>query len=294
MLPTPRSLSRWTKVGCVAIALSGVGTAIGAENGAWRHDSIWDDGNAEFATYEITWPRYGDEFSGRAILVLVKEPWAPDLHVKADTPRPDGFDVLKLNHLRDVPTGIYTYHQIASMFVRRDTAELVKLATSSAEACGVSTANLLDGKLATHSYFDGQGDQQVRWPRGALPQAGLPALLRDYVLGEAPANIQVFTSLLTARFGELRAQDWKLKKRFIDSHQVPAGSFPAYEIELRRKDQHMTYVFDAVVPHVLLEYHSSNSTDYKLVKVERIPYWGMHRPGDESWYPPALRESFGR
>ena len=31
----------------------------------------------------------------RALLVLVKEPWAPDLDVKADTPRRDGFDVLK-------------------------------------------------------------------------------------------------------------------------------------------------------------------------------------------------------
>ena len=294
MIQTLRSQSREALVACAILALSCAGGANGAERGDWRHDAIWDDGNAEFATYEINWPRYGDEFSGRALLVLVKEPWAPDLNVKADTPRSDGFAVLKLNHLRDVPTGIYTYHQIASLFMRRDNAAVVKLATSSAEACGVSTAILVDGKLATHSYFDGQGDRQVSWPRGAWPQSGLPALLRDYVMGEAPASVSVFTPLLTGRFGDLRAQKWQLKKRYLEEHKVPAGSFAAYEIELRHKDQHMTYIFDAAVPHVLLQYRSSHGTNYKLAKVERIPYWSMHRPGDESWYPPELREGFSR
>ena len=58
------------------------------DNDSWRRNSLWDDGQAEFATYEITWQRYDRLYHGRAVLVLVKEPWAPDLQVKADTPRP--------------------------------------------------------------------------------------------------------------------------------------------------------------------------------------------------------------
>src|SRR5215213_7190983 len=63
---------------------------------AWRRAALWDDGKAEFCAYDVTWARYGHRYDGRALLVLVKEPWAPDLNVKADTPRKNGFDVLKL------------------------------------------------------------------------------------------------------------------------------------------------------------------------------------------------------
>src|SRR5688500_12946391 len=91
---------------------------------SWRRSPLWDDGKAEYCAYDVTWARYGHHFDGRALLVLVKEPWAPDLEVKADTPRKDGFDVLKLNHIRDVQTGIYTYHQMASVYTRRDSGAL--------------------------------------------------------------------------------------------------------------------------------------------------------------------------
>ncbi|MFQ5351284.1 MAG: hypothetical protein ACE5EG_12655, partial [Thermoanaerobaculia bacterium] len=122
--------------------------------GAWRRDTVWDDGNAEFCAYELDWRRYGELYPGRALSVLVKEPWAPALEVKADTARADGFEVLKLNFIRDVPTGIYTYHQMASVFLRRDDGVLRKLATSSSEGCGISTAMMTGGTLATRSYFD--------------------------------------------------------------------------------------------------------------------------------------------
>ena len=142
---------------------------------------------------------------GRALTILVKEPWAPDLEVKADTPRPDGFEVLKLNFIRDVPTGIYTYHQMASTFLRRDDGELRKLATSSTEGCGISTAEMTDGSLTTRSYFDGQGERRMPWPEGAVPEDALPAVLRDWVVGEPPATMLVFPSLLAGRFPGLEA-----------------------------------------------------------------------------------------
>ena len=59
--------------------------------------------------------------------------------------------------MRDVPTGIYTYHQMASVFLRRDSGELRKLSVMSSEGCGISTAHMVGGELETRSYFDGQG-----------------------------------------------------------------------------------------------------------------------------------------
>jgi hypothetical protein len=257
-------------------------------------NELWDDGNAEFATYEVTWSRYGNLYPGRATLVLVKEPWAVDLGVKADTPRQDGFDVIKLNHLRDVPTGIYTYHQAASIFLKRSTGEMVKLSSSSAEACGLTTAQWRDGYLETHSYFDGQGDRRTKWPAGAWAWEALPAVLRAFVGGEAPGSLEVFTPLLESRLAELRAYTWHLEREPIDAARVPAGEFAAVSITLRRQDETMTWIFDATFPHVLLRYRASDGTEYRLAKVERLPYWSQHQPGGEEWYPAALRDGYGR
>ena len=136
----------------------------------------------------MTWARYGHHYDGRALLVLVKEPWAPELEVKADDPAAAGFEVLKLNHVRDVPTGIYTYHQMASVFPRRDTGALRKLAATSSEACGVSTAEMVRGRLETRSYFDGQGDRTLDYPAGALPEDGLPAVPARLRGGRGPGR----------------------------------------------------------------------------------------------------------
>src|ERR1700730_11935786 len=141
---------------------------------SWRRAPLWDDGKAEFCAYEVSWAHYGHVYKGRALLVLVKEPGNPALDVKADHPGRDSFEVLKLNHVRDVATGIYTYHQMASVFWRRDTGALQKIAATSSEACGISYAETRRGRLQTRSYFDGEGDREQRWPPSALPEDGLP------------------------------------------------------------------------------------------------------------------------
>lgn len=275
--------------GPVAAAIAEVAGA-----GDWRRASLWDDGKAEFSVYETTWRRYGQLYTGRSLLILVKEPWAPDLNVKADTPRADGYDVLKLNHVRDVPTGIYTYNQMASVYFRRDNGALVKIATTSSEACGVSTALMVDGKLETHSYFDGQGDRRQTFPRHALPADGLPALLRDYVHGEVPTTLDVFPLLMMGRFNELAPRTYRVERREVAELSVPAGTFEAVEIVLSRDGDELAYAFENAPPFRMLRFRRGNGTEYRLAKSERIAYWTMHDPGDEAWIPEHLRSSDGR
>lgn len=248
----------------------------------WRASQVWDDGLAEFCAYDVTWARYGHHFPGRALLVLVKEPWAPDLEVKADTPREDGFEVLKLNHIRDVPTGIYTYHQMASVFARRDTGALRKIAASSAEACGVSTAEMVRGRLETRSYFDGQGDRAMDYPAGALPEDGLPLFLRGYVQGAAPDTLSIFPSLLHGAFPRLAPARYRVEKR-VAKRSLPEG----VEIRLTHGASVLAYTFDPQPPHRLLRFEREDGTVYRMAKCERIPYWKMHNPGDEGWWPSA-------
>ena len=250
--------------------------AVAGGDPSWRRSPLWDDGKAEYCAYDVTWARYGHHFDGRALLVLVKEPWAPDLEVKADTPRKDGFDVLKLNHIRDVQTGIYTYHQMASVYTRRDSGALRKIAAASAEACGVSTADMVKGRLQTRSYFDGQGDRSTTWPSAALPEDGLPASLRDYVAGPPPATLQVFPSLLAGRFQKLEPAAYRVEKR-----QTAEG----VEIRLTSGPSVLAYTFEKESPHRLVRFEREDGTVYRLAKCERIPYWDMHDPGDEAWWP---------
>lgn len=259
---------------------------------AWRRSPLWDDGKAEVCAYEVTWAHYGRRYDGRALLVLVKEPWAPDLDVKADSPRPDGFDVLKLNHVRDVPTGVYTYHQMASLYTRRDSGELQKLASASSEACGVTTAEMVGGRLTTHSYFDGQGDRTAGWPANVLPEDGLPASLRDYVAGvtgRAPATLEVFPSLLSARLPELRPVTYRLERREVPAVDSPAGKVPGVEIRLTSGPSVLAYTFDRQAPYHLLGFAREDGTAYRLARCERIAYWQMNKPGDEAWLPQGTR-----
>lgn len=256
------------------------GTAATAGDPAWRHSPVWDDGKAEFCAYEATWARYGHRYDGRALLVLVKEPWAPDLDVKADQPRPGGFEVLKLNHVRDVPTGIYTYHQMASVFARRDSGALQKIAATSSEACGISTAQMVRGRLETRSYFDGQGDRAMDYPAGALPEDGLPLFLRSYVTVDPPKTLSVFPSLLQSRFPDFAPGTYRVEKR-----NLPEGT----ELRLTRGKSVLAYTFDREAPYPLLRFEREDGTVYRLVKCDRIAYWDMHDPGGEAWLPEKVR-----
>lgn len=259
---------------------------------AWRLDPVWDDGRAEFCAYEVEWARYGNVYPGRALLILVKEPWNPELEVKADTPHPDGFEVLKLNHVRDVPTGIYTYHQMASVYLRRDSGALRKVAATSSEACGISTADLVGGRLATRSYFDGQGDRSGPWPSGALPEDGLPALLRGFVAAsteELPAELELFPSLMMGRYADLEPAAFRLERGAPAAVEVPAGRFDAVELRLGNRDGWLAYTFETAPPHRLVAFQRSDGTRYRLARCERLAYWRMHDPGGEEWLPEAVR-----
>jgi hypothetical protein len=266
-----------------------------AGDSSWRRAALWDDGKAEFCAYEVSWAHYGHRYDGRALLILVKEPWNADLEVKADTPRrPEqgGFEVLKLNHVRDVPTGIYTYHQMASLFWRRDSGALEKAAATSSEACGISTAEVLHGRLETRSYFDGQGDRGQAWPAGAIPEDGLPAALRDYVDAPPPATLSVFPSLMTGRFGSLAPATYHVGKRVVDAPGGAAGTvgaIGAVEIALTAGTSNLAYTFEKQPPHRLLRFARDDGTLYRLAKCDRLEYWNMHDPGGESWLPPAVR-----
>jgi hypothetical protein len=178
---------------------------------------------------------------------------------------------------------------MASTFLRRDDGGLRKLAASSTEGCGISTAEMTGGELTTRSYFDGQGERRMAWPEGVVPEDALPAALRDWVVGEAPATVRVFPSLLAGRFPRLEADEWRLARREVAGVELPRGPMSGIELRLSRGDDWQAYVFAAESPHRLLRLTRSDGSDYRLARCERIPYWQMTRPEGEEWLPEAVR-----
>src|SRR5262245_17634731 len=73
---------------------------------------LWDDGRAEVDAYEASVRRYGVLRSLTAYLIVVKEDFSRTQLVKADPGHApaDLLTVIKLNHVIDYQTGIYTYH----------------------------------------------------------------------------------------------------------------------------------------------------------------------------------------
>ena len=256
-------------------------------NDSWRTDPVWDDGNAEYAAYRIKWRRYGRLNPGKALMVLVKEPWDAKEQVKSEGA--GDFDVMKLNHLRDVPTGIYTYHQMGSVFVGRDDGVLHKVSTTSAEACGHSSAIMTNGRLRAFTYWDDDAEETVAWPKDAIPEDGLPAILRGFVEGDLPASLSVFPSLMASRHMLLEPSDFSLERERLETVTVPAGRFAGVRLELKSGSRWMRYTFDAAMPHSLLRLERHDGTSYELMKVDRIPYWNMSGPGGEKWWPEELR-----
>ena len=73
--------------------------------------------------------------------------------------------VVKLNMIQQIPTGLYDYFQMASIFFDRSTGRILKYTMSSQDGCGNTFMEYRrrEGKhlFHYHSYFDDQGDSET-------------------------------------------------------------------------------------------------------------------------------------
>jgi hypothetical protein len=132
--------------------------------------SYWYSGKAEVAAYNLDQARYGENHTGKAVLIFVKEDFSKKKHVKLDDPNQAGRDkvsVLKMNFTKKFVTGIYPYSMMLSVFTPVDQDEFshtLKVTMSSQEWCGHvysqlnRNANHYAGK--SYSYFEHEGDHE--------------------------------------------------------------------------------------------------------------------------------------
>ncbi len=180
-----------------AVLLFSTGSCRGPQNAAigppvdvgFLTDAHWSDGRAEVNYYDAVEPRYGIEReAGEAVLIFVKEDHRSDTLVKADDPDRADLPAMKLNWVTSIPTGVYTYQQMASVFVHRETGEVFRETLASHEWCGNTFLDLRttmptspstgDYRLAWTSYFAGESRGEKRFEGGAVPADALLIRLR--------------------------------------------------------------------------------------------------------------------
>src|SRR6266571_9339037 len=100
--------------GCQAGPSAGRAAEPVAGPNPFSSNPLWDDGRAEIDAYEAAISRYGTPRTLTAYLIVVKEDFSKRQLVKADPDHDPGdlLTVLKLNHVINYQTGIYSYHQM--------------------------------------------------------------------------------------------------------------------------------------------------------------------------------------
>ncbi|NOT34389.1 MAG: hypothetical protein HOP12_09490 [Candidatus Eisenbacteria bacterium] len=267
----------------------------------WKH---WGDGRGELAGYDLTVRRYGELRRGTAVTIFVTETFSDSLRVKADPGRhskADEFPVMKLNRVEDFPTGIYDYNLMTSVFVSlaphagRGAGTVTKVAFSAQEWCGQAFAQLLfdadRARYTSHSYFDGEADEQrsIAVPRDAISGDALMLWARGFAAPRlapgARVTVPLVGSLATARLthqplavGRVTLTRAAARERIT----VPAGTFETERFSATiAGGQAYTFDVETVAPRRIVRWTTHDGGHAELLGSERLAYWKSNGLGGE-------------
>ena len=229
---------------------------------------------------------------------------AVSVFLKADAgkhPEAEVYPVIKLNLVEDFATGLYDYNLMTSVFVRSDNTgnggAPVKTSFSAQEWCGHAYAQLLfdknDIRLSSHSYFDGEADQNHKI--NLLANAMNEDVLLHWARGLAwpvlsPGQTVKVKLLRSLAYSRLRHQPLQWVDATLSFEAKPvqvtvtAGTFMCDVLTCTLADG-MKWIFhiqrDDPYRH-LIAWESSAGYKASFIKSKRLPYWRLHDEGDES------------
>lgn len=272
-------------LGPILLAISSPSLAAGLPvDPSFAADPVWDDGLAEVSVYDAERVIYGKPRPYVDRLIVVKEEFSDELHVKAEPPY-EGRSlttVLKLNIVSTIPTDNYTYNFLASIFVeRRDLTRLVKAAIGSQEWCGTTFKLVSVGaggsRLHYHSYFDGEGDAEEALPLGeeGLLQEQLLLLVRGAALPQGErVPLRVADPLVTNRARPVSVHDATLESGGVESVRIATGQVRARRFDLLLDSGEWIAYWVEEAPHrALVRMEGSDGRKMILRERGRRDYW---------------------
>lgn len=248
--------------------------------------NYWYQGKAEITSYDLQQVRYGEIREGKAVLVYVTEPFEATKQVKADRPNQESISVLKLNATRKFLTGIYPYSIMSSTFYPvADNQHALKLTNSVQEWCGQVFAQLNNRKefeLQAFSYFESEGDQELRLPKTLLENE-IWTKLRIAPNDLPQGDIEVIPALEYIRLKHIPFQAYKAKAKLIKKED----GMSTYSIKYPELMRTLEIQFSSAFPHDIESWTESYVDGYgpnaglmsstaKRIKRINSPYWSQN------------------
>ena len=245
-----------------------------------QNSNYWNDGKAEFNIYDARIVRYGQPRQTEVLHILVREPFDLKQLVKADDwQRPGVIQVLKMNQILHIPTGLYVYQQMESNFWRADNARLAKFSFTSNDSCGNTyKAARRGGEIFTyqwHTYWDGMADGSTRV---VLPPNGffydeLPLRVRTINFSKPSGDfeIQLAPTIINSKKDVFV---WKPARVHYETGQHAIYVTVQHDTGIDR------FMLDRDFPYLLRKWNAADGSQLQLKRSLKIDYWNYHGLGD--------------
>ena len=259
--------------------------------------SYWYAGDAEITSYKLEQARYGEIRDGQAVLVYVTEPFLAKDQVKADRNNSDNISVLKLNSTKNYLTGIYPYSIMTSTFYPvADNQHAVKVSNSVQEWCGhvySQLNNREDYEVISHSYFEGEADQDFNLPKSWLENE-IWTKIRINPMELPQGEIEIIPSLEYIRTGHKPFKAYSASASLIHD-----GEMSTYTLDYPGLGRSLSIQFASEFPYSIEGWTETFKSGYgpnaRILtskatknKVLKTPYWRQNGTEDE-----VLRNDLG-
>jgi hypothetical protein len=254
----------------------------------WAGDPLWDDGNAEVATYRATETIYGAPRDHVPTLITVKEDFNLAWQTKADWPH-DGKQIepmLKANLVEEIPTPNYPYRSLTSIFARRgDPLAGHKISYTLHEWCGNTAKELRQyagpngRRLVYQTYWEGMGSGEAPLnarQAAALPEEQLFLAVRAMELREgATATFDLLPSLRGSKLRPLEPRRATLTVGKRVERTALGESLKAWPIAISFVDGGPPMAFEVADNDArwLLRTDFGEGRSYALESLDRRQYW---------------------
>ena len=242
----------------------------------------WFSGKAEITSYELSQNRYGENHTGKAVLIYVTEDFDHEKLIKTDTKQNEDYPVLKLNSTKDFTTGIYPYHIMQSAFLPIEkNNRAVKITSSIQEWCGQSYMQLEQKNeqqtIQVNSYFQQIGNFSKNLDNFPTENA-LWLQLRLF-----PEQIDTTITSMIPSFEFLRLQNHDIKAYRVNINQSKTNQLlktQLYYPELKRHlviSQQTTPPFQIEAWEEKITRNDSNFiTTASKLSLLKIDYWNKN------------------